>query len=94
MVNVVGEISLWNMQFGSRYNPTLRLDSAAATTTAVWVDDMVFICGLSNGSLVTCKLMDSGTVTTKAEFVSALGLDSGRNITGITASTFHPGTSS
>ncbi len=73
VVNVVGEISLWDTQTGNRYNPVLHLDSVGKTTT-IWVDDMVFVCGLSDGSLVTCKLM-TGSTTTSTEFVRALGPD-------------------
>jgi WD40 repeat protein len=75
VANVAGEISLWDTQTGNRYNPVLHLDSVGNTAT-LWVDDVVFICGLSNGSLVTCKLV-KGSAATPNEFVRDLEPDLG-----------------
>ena len=71
VVTFSGEISLWDARTGKQYNPALNSDSAGMSTTT-WIDDMIFICGLSDGSLVTCKLIDGGPES--AEFVSDFGL--------------------
>ncbi len=59
-----GEIGLWDAHTGKRYNPFLTSDSAGMSTTA-WIDDTTFVCGLSDGSLVTCTLIDSGITSTE-----------------------------
>ena len=73
VVTSSGEISLWDAQTGKRYNPVVNSDSAGMSTTT-WIDDMTFICGLSDGSLVTCKLIAIDDSPEGTEFVSDFGL--------------------
>jgi len=57
VVNAVGQISLWDTNAGTRYNPVLS-SGTSGTSSTLWIDDDVFVCGLSDGSLTTCKLLD------------------------------------
>jgi WD40 repeat protein len=67
VVTFCGEISLWDAQTGKQYNPVMSSDFDGISTTT-WIDDLIFICGLSDGSLVT---IDHGTMST--EFVRSSG---------------------
>jgi WD40 repeat protein len=57
VVNAVGEISLWDTNSGTRYNPVLRSGTSGSSST-LWIDNNILVCGLSDGSLTTCKLLD------------------------------------
>jgi WD40 repeat protein len=59
VVNTVGEISLWDTKTGTRYNPVLSAGAAiSGSSSTLWIDENILVCGLSDGSLTTCNLLN------------------------------------
>lgn len=71
VVNAAGEICLWDAKNGTRYNPILSSGTSGGSTT-LWIDGSVLACGLSDGSLATCNLLNSNLPCASGQFVRSL----------------------
>lgn len=60
VVNTVGEIRLCDTKTGVCYNPVLNSGTTGGSST-LWIGDTVLTCGLSDGSLATCNVMNGRT---------------------------------
>jgi len=61
VVDLKGEISFWNTSVGDCYHPTLT-SGCCGRSASLWVNDRHFVCGLSDGSIGTCRILGEGAV--------------------------------
>ena len=57
VVNTVGEISLFDTKTGTRYSPVLSSGTSGGSSI-LWINNTVLACGLSDGSLATCNILN------------------------------------
>jgi WD40 repeat protein len=68
VVDLAGEISLWDTSTGVCYHPTLS-SGCRGRSASLWVNERRFVCGLTDGSIGTCQILE-GTFTAAKCFVS------------------------
>ena len=57
IVDFEGNISLWDTSTGKCYHPTLT-SGCQGISASLWVTGRCFICGLSDGSIGTCRILE------------------------------------